>query len=172
MKNIDQVLQKSKAGKGQRLLNFIVDMLFFIFLSVLLGLLLGVFSVLLDLDIDFLDDVDEFNSFKERLIMTVLIVIYYFAFEAITKGRSLGKYLTGTMVVDELGKTPSVGRFFKRNLCRCIPFDSLSFLGNRGWHDSVSGTVVVDKKSFEKEIEYNQLLQEKDPFATIEFENK
>ena len=76
-----------------------------------------------------------------------------FLVEFATNGKSLGKFITGTMVVKEDGSLPTSNDFLKRNFSRIVPFDSLSFLGNRGWHDSWSDTKVVKKKSYLEAIE-------------------
>lgn len=82
----------------------------------------------------------------------LLTLIYYFVMEVIC-GRSVGKFATGTIVVDENGLKPDAKVILKRTLCRCIPFDALTFFGgSRGWHDSISNTYVVNKKELEEEV--------------------
>ncbi|MBL4752041.1 MAG: RDD family protein [Flavobacteriales bacterium] len=59
-------------------------------------------------------------------------------------GKTPGKYITLTKVVDSEGNWPRIGKLFLRNLCRLIPFDAVSYLiSKRGWHDKISGTYVV-----------------------------
>ena len=76
-----------------------------------------------------------------------------YPFESLS-GRTLGKLITGTIVVNENGKKPDFGTVFKRSLCRLIPFNAISFLFNPGlgWHDSISDTYVVNKKSLEESL--------------------
>ena len=47
---------------------------------------------------------------------------------------------------------PSVGTIAKRALIRFVPFDPISFGGQkvRGWHDKWSGTYVIKAKRFER----------------------
>jgi uncharacterized RDD family membrane protein YckC len=91
---------------------------------------------------------DKANEFLESGFLTVLsllvFIAYYIVFEALT-GRTLGKLVTGTKVVDASGNKPSFGKIVGRNFARLIPFEAFSFLGSsaRGWHDSLSGTYVV-----------------------------
>ena len=75
-----------------------------------------------------------------------LMLLYYVPLESLT-GRTLGKLITGTMVVNEAGKRPTFVQAIGRTLCRFIPFDALTFLGRypRGWHDKFSRTYVVKK---------------------------
>jgi uncharacterized RDD family membrane protein YckC len=92
---------------------------------------------------------DEGNS-SSQLWMYVLVymayVFYYTTLEAVT-GRTVGKLITGTQVVDKDGKLPALGVIFRRSLSRIVPFEAFSFLGNaRGWHDTWTDTWVVEKK--------------------------
>ena len=65
--------------------------------------------------------------------------------------RTIGKLITRTKVVMENGEKPSSEAIIIRSLCRMIPFDAFSFLGDpsRGWHDTISKTYVVDVQKFE-----------------------
>jgi uncharacterized RDD family membrane protein YckC len=92
---------------------------------------------------------DEGNS-SSQLWMYVLVymayVFYYTTLEAVT-GRTVGKLITGTQVVDKDGKLPALGVIFRRSLSRIVPFEAFSFLANaRGWHDTWTDTWVVEKK--------------------------
>lgn len=78
------------------------------------------------------------------LIGIVYGVVFFTALEA-TTGRSIGKYVTQTKVIDADGNKPSFETILIRSLCRYIPFDGFSFLGESGsgWHDTLSKTRVV-----------------------------
>lgn len=69
-------------------------------------------------------------------------------------GRSLGKLITGTIVIDKGGNRPGFRAILIRTLVRFIPIDAFTFLGNsgRGWHDSFSNTYVVNKKRLDESI--------------------
>lgn len=82
--------------------------------------------------------------------------LIYFGIEAITKGRSIGKYITGTKVAMIDGTNPTIKDYFSRN----IPFDAFSFLGGNGWHDKISKTTVVNKKAFEESLKTNSTIDE------------
>jgi uncharacterized RDD family membrane protein YckC len=70
-------------------------------------------------------------------------VAYYVLFEA-TLGRTPGKFITGTRVVNRAGGKPSFGQIVGRSFTRLVPFEAFSFLGSRGgWHDRWSHTRVV-----------------------------
>lgn len=60
--------------------------------------------------------------------------------------RTLGKLASKTKVVDIHGNKPGFWRIVGRTFARLIPFEAFSFLGGKypiGWHDSLSGTLVV-----------------------------
>ena len=93
----------------------------------------------------------DLSYFEELLFDAVIVVFYFFILESLTF-RSLGKYVTNTKVIMNNGAEPTPKNILIRSLCRIIPFDALSFLGEKGkgWHDAFSKTYVVDIDNFEK----------------------
>lgn len=76
-------------------------------------------------------------------VIYTLQFVYYFFFEMFF-GRTLAKVLTRTYVTTEFNEKPALSAIFIRTLCRYIPFEYFSFLGNGiGWHDKFSNTYVV-----------------------------
>jgi|GEM_PF-5731169 len=78
--------------------------------------------------------------------LSMIVPVFYFLICESVWGKTIGKLATGTKVVDYTGLKPSFGRVFLRTICRFIPFDNISFLFRsypRGWHDKISGTLVV-----------------------------
>tara|TARA_R110002096_G_scaffold42144_15_gene113786 strand:+ start:15759 stop:16457 length:699 start_codon:yes stop_codon:yes gene_type:complete len=124
------------AGKGQRLLNYFID-----YLAVIgCGFLLGIFIAIAFGDEAFA----VMESIPEFVLGFIIFSIYYIVTEGIWN-RSLGKLITGTKVVQEDGGRPTFAQIIGRTLCRFIPFEALSFLGEEGsgWHDSMSSTRVI-----------------------------
>ena len=72
--------------------------------------------------------------------------------------RTIGKLVTQTKVVLENGEKPAPETIILRSLCRFIPFNAISFLGNipRGWHVTISKTFVVDLKVFEEQKKFHE----------------
>jgi uncharacterized RDD family membrane protein YckC len=71
---------------------------------------------------------------------------YYIFFEY-KFGKTIGKMATNTKVVRKDGTKPTLTNIIGRNFARLIPFEPLSLLFSHlpvGWHDSLSGTIVVD----------------------------
>lgn len=82
---------------------------------------------------------------QQMLLSTILTLLYYILFEGISKGRTMGKLVTGSIVIKEDGSAFTFKDAFIRSVCRAIPFEALSALGYRPWHDSLSKTAVVKK---------------------------
>jgi uncharacterized RDD family membrane protein YckC len=149
-RNQFEVTDEILASQGQRFLNLLLDYVGQIALMLLLGVLIGVLSVVMG-NPQLATMFDNMNTLTEYGFTIVLVLIYYNLFEIFTS-RTLGKFITKTIVVDENGNTPEYQTIMIRSLCRLIPFDALSFLGatSRGWHDSISRTYVVQKNLLEE----------------------
>ena len=121
------------ASKGQRFVNLVVDYIAFMALAFVLGVVMeltGTSHVL--------------TGIGDNLFGIVLMLAYYLFFEA-TFGRTPGKLVTGTKVVDENGGPARFWQILGRTVARFAPFEPLSFFGSRatGWHDRWSHTCVV-----------------------------
>lgn len=135
------------ASKGKRFINYIIDLIVFFILFMLLLTLFGFILLLIGADLEtFLYELENINRLLDRVISAILYSLSFIAIESLLKGRTIGKYITKTKVVDIHGNVPSLGVIFKRSFSRIIPFDAFSFLGDegRGWHDTISETYVVD----------------------------
>ena len=140
------------ASKGNRFANFIIDKI--VFYALLMGL--GFFSAIIVYTFftdtsafdQLLVDIDNMSSLMDRLVTSIIFIIFYMIAEILLKGKTVGKYITKTVVVMEDGSKPKASDIVLRSLCRLIPFDAFSFLGTegKGWHDTVSNTFVVDEK--------------------------
>ncbi len=125
------------AGSGRRFANLLLDTVFFYIICIILGIVIAVISP------SSLSFLDEDNSLVNYLLGFLLSMTYYTIFEYNT-GRTIAKFITKTKTVTEAGEKPELNTILVRSLCRFIPFDALSFLGNGvGWHDTISKTRVV-----------------------------
>ncbi len=120
----------------RRLGTYLIDVV--CFYVIFFVILLGVIFVFGDARLDILDGI------AGNLIGIGFYLIYYIGFESLF-ARTPGKFVLGTIVVDEKGNKPSTGQFIGRSFGRLIPFEGLSCFGSqtRGWHDSVANTYVV-----------------------------
>ncbi|NER19038.1 RDD family protein [Spongiivirga citrea] len=151
------------ANKGKRLGNFIVDLIVFRVLIIAIFAILGFIVVTIGGDIDsFLYQLETINPFMDLLITYVLYFFVFWGFETLLQGRTIGKFITQTKVVDINGNVPNAGLIAKRTLSRIIPFDGFSYLGEegRGWHDTIPNLYVVDVKKFEDKKSVHFGLQE------------
>jgi uncharacterized RDD family membrane protein YckC len=149
-----------RANTWRRLANLLIDLA----VQYCLGMLVGVICALLTY-INVYGPylfVANMNRLEQYLLGSVIAFVYYFTFESLTGGRTIGKYITNTKVLTWYGSRPSAGVIAKRSLCRLIPFEAFSFLTEspRGWHDSLSNTVVVDIKKYNEALYLKRSFEE------------
>ena len=151
------------AGQWERLGHYIIDFAIILVFSIIIGIVLIIFfpkvfhfavSVGFKLNLGFF-------SIKYDLISYLITFLYYFILESTIK-RTIGKFATQTLVIDEYGNPPSKVKIAIRTLARLIPFEIFSCLGSRGWHDKLSNTFVVSKKEAET---LRNLLQDENGYA-------
>ncbi|MCW3118331.1 MAG: hypothetical protein JWM28_2413 [Chitinophagaceae bacterium] len=136
-----------QASMGKRFLNYLIDVIVF---GVLLFITLMITATIDPQVIEsFIKKNETGNlSLVEQLLIQVIYGTYMFIVEALFKGRSLGKLVTGTRAVRQDG-TPFIVRDAQlRGLCRMVPFNAFSALGTPSypWHDRWTKTYVIDEK--------------------------
>ena len=138
----------SPASQGKRFFNMIVDSIIIQVLSGMAGFVLGIVYVssAVASGREITPD-DEATLNIIGMLIGILSAVAYFVITEALFQRTLAKFLTGTRVVRADGGRPSFGQIIGRSFARLIPFEAFSFLGGRkpvGWHDSLSGTRVVE----------------------------
>jgi uncharacterized RDD family membrane protein YckC len=133
------------ASLSQRFLNLLIDTLMQLILFFIVLVFMAA-NAQASGDKTFIANFEK-NTILQYSITIAIALFYYNVFE-IASARSVGKWITQTIVVDENGEKPNSETILVRSLCRLIPFNALSFLGisGRGWHDTISKTYVVNKK--------------------------
>jgi len=133
------------ASQGQRFANFIIDYICQIILMMGITFVFVIIMVLLGNE-GIVARIESMNKIEEYGIGILISLVYYNIFEIFT-ARTIGKFITNTVVVNEYGEKPTANEILIRSLCRLIPFDAFSFLGapGKGWHDSISKTYVVKR---------------------------
>jgi uncharacterized RDD family membrane protein YckC len=123
------------AGNGRRFGTLIVDYIGYILLAFVIGILVAlIFGE---------EGVQALEKIPDLILGVPILFLYYVFFESLW-GRTPGKFLFGTRVVNEDGGRVSFGQVFGRTACRFIPFEAFSFIfGEQGWHDKIPGTKVV-----------------------------
>ena len=154
------------ANKWKRFANYLIDItIFYIFILIssslvfiilyFIGNLTGNFELFYSLE----ETLNNVNPLLDRIISILLYGLFMFFVEYLSKGRSIGKLITGTMVITYDAEKPDRNTYLKRNFSRCVPFDQLSFFGAYGWHDKWSRTTVVNKKEFESAYNNNMSIE-------------
>jgi len=130
------------AGAGQRFVNYLIDIIIF---DLIISFVKSVFAIgtaaLYAYNYNYF-----YNIFVSLLISYICFVVLYFLSELIFKGRTIGKFVTGTKAVNEDGTDMNTKTILIRSLCRIIPFEPFSALGGYPWHDKLSHTIVIDIK--------------------------
>ncbi|MFH6998343.1 RDD family protein [Flavobacterium sp. FlaQc-57] len=150
--NVYIVEKKLLASDRDRFINCILD-----FLSVFITMFVSSLIVIIVGNVfnwDIFSIWEKFIIDSRYLACLSFLMFNYFVLEWLF-GRTMGKLVTGTIVVNKNGLKPDFGVIFIRTLCRLIPLDALSFLGKSEmfWHDSISKTYVVEKKELERDME-------------------
>jgi len=136
------------ASKGERFLNFIIDLLIIYIIAVCIVATINIIG-------DVTDSYGVSNWVKslsliENLFFGLIILFFYYAFTEMYFSRTFAKYFTKTIVVRVDGSKPNTKNFMIRTVSRLNPIDPFSFLGKeeRGMHDTLSATYVVKKHEF------------------------
>ena len=126
------------ASKGKRLANMLIDYFFAIIFSLAIFVALDLFSVY---------SIEEENKLLDQLLGMLMYALFYTLVEGGLRGKTMGKYITQTKVVNLDGSEPDFNTFVRRSFCRIVPFEQFSFLGDEdsGWHDRWSDTMVIDE---------------------------
>jgi uncharacterized RDD family membrane protein YckC len=148
-----QIVDRNRGTKWTRLANIVIDRIVFNLLFFAVGLAGGIVDGIFEMYYftKFFDQLGELGTAADIIITSFIFFFYIFLFEYLTKGRSLGKFATGTKVIMIDGTEPTAKDYFIRNISRFVPFDALSFLGENGWHDTWSDTRVINIKNYEAE---------------------
>ncbi|WP_276479672.1 RDD family protein [Paraflavitalea pollutisoli] len=124
----------SYTSTGHRFVHYLVDTIF----------VLPVFLTTYALIVQFYSE--------HFLLMQLVFLLCYFMYSFLSEwifGQTLGKMMTRSCVAG-IGYKPTAGRILIRSFGRWIPFDPLSFLMGRNWHDTTTSTTVVYVDSWEK----------------------
>ncbi|MNR95810.1 RDD family protein [compost metagenome] len=147
-----RITDEMLATQGQRFLNYVIDLIIQYVIIFALGTLFSILSLLTGYT-GILEWIGSMGDLEGYLVFFFIMILYYTLFESLCS-RTIGKFITKTIVVNEDGSKPDSQIILRRTLCRLIPFDGLSFLGSgRGWHDSITDTYVVDKRLMDEKMQ-------------------
>ncbi len=124
---------------GNRFVHWIVDLVFIYLVLFILGYIIGIFRL------------RSFGMFIQNhpFVFGLLCFYIYFVFFEFIWGRTIGKLLTKSVVVNENGGKPTFGKILLRSLIRDVPFEPFSVLSSSSkmWHDTWTKTIVVKAAS-------------------------
>lgn len=143
LNDVELELEQEPAGTGQRFTNFIIDTIALYASSYILGILLGIVLMAGNHDTSFLVRESGVSQLIDFFSGFLLYALFYSIAEGLTRGRSPGKYVTGTRVIREDGSRISFKDALMRSLSRLVPFEAFSALGGTPWHDTWTNTKVV-----------------------------
>ena len=126
------------ASSDKRVINAVLDYVFYFVFVFIIAFILGVLFVLFGLER--IIDTEAYNL----LLGSLLFVAYYVLSESLF-AKSPAKFITKTTVMRTDGSKPKLKQIIGRTFARLIPFEFVSFFGHNptGWHDRLSGTMVV-----------------------------
>lgn len=138
----------TEASVGQRFLNYLIDTIFMQYgLGYASGFIIAKIVMAIspetayDLFVIKKDSFDVLFSFY--LITITNFFIYYTFCENVFNGKTLGKLITGTKVVNLDGTKSRFTPVFLRTLSRMVPFEPFSAFSGNPWHDRWTKTMVV-----------------------------
>ena len=149
-----KVTDSMLAGHGKRFANYIVDVIVYYIIILLIGVVYGLLIAFVGIN-GAPEDFETINPFL-NLLITVSIQLSYYSIMEYKLGKTIGKLITGTLVVNQFGEQVTYKTALLRSLSRIVPFYQFSLLGTpcRGWHDSWTDTFVVDEKIFNEQKEH------------------
>jgi uncharacterized RDD family membrane protein YckC len=121
-------------SSGFRLLHFILDFYGVVFLANIFLVFVGRY----------------FPPALAAFFPLICLALHYI-FGELYLQKTLGKFVTGSIVVNEYGEPPDARTVILRTLIRFIPFEPFSFWGSSdGWHDKWTKTYVMKRKEVER----------------------
>ena len=142
---------------GKRFIHFVIDYIFVSFLLLpLLGALIGIVSALTGVDRSSMNKI----LISYRLLLGAgTMILYYVLFEYFLN-KTIGKFLTRSIVVTETDAKPSFKSCLLRTLIRFVPFEPFSILSSdsKMWHDKWTKTVVTSRATLIKSNEIDAII--------------
>lgn len=156
-----QVTEDLQAPLSLRLVNYIIDLI----VQVVIMLIVATIVVIIAQSNGNKSVMEFFKKLPNNdfavCIITYSTTLLYYNLTEIFSGRTLGKLITQTIVVDEHGDQPHYERIMLRSISRLIPFYQISVLIlGRGCHDIFSKTYVVKKWELDDKKRKFNVLQD------------
>ncbi len=135
------------ASLGQRLANFFIDFIVFSISIRVIYFIIAFSMAIAGADREYIVELLS-DPFLRTGFFLLIFPLTWTVIESASRGRSLGKVITRTVVVKTDNSRLTFKDVFIRSLCRLIPFEPISIffnLENAMWHDKGSNTMVIKK---------------------------
>lgn len=137
--DVESELQNELASTGQRLANYLIDLLSF---YLVLVVIVTIITLPMESEV-LLDTLENMPFLMAQLFGVFLYGLYMAVIEGALKGKTLGKLFTSTKAVHESGVPLTWRDAFWRGLVRMVPFEYFSALSGLPWHDRWTRTRVI-----------------------------
>jgi uncharacterized RDD family membrane protein YckC len=138
-------LDLRQASTGKRFANWLIDIIVFYIVAIIF-ILLTMPSTMRPRTYG-----EHRSSHELQIDFTALLIyiVYFVLLETLTKGKTIGKMITGTRAVQEDGRPITFRIALLRTISRIVPFEPFSALGSPShpWHDRWTDTYVIDEKA-------------------------
>ncbi len=149
----EDVFRIHRVDQGLRIVHLIVDtIVFYLLFLFLFFVFFFIYATIDDIGASILIMEIEAETGYTNLVLNLIGLLIYFIYYFVSEGlfgRTLGKLITGSVVVTSSVERPTWKAILYRSLSRLVPFEAFSFFGDIGWHDKWSNTYVVKKKDIE-----------------------
>ena len=139
LQDFEQEYQYEDASTGLRLANYLIDLVVSIGVSFAFVFVL-IMTTQSDAIVYWFKDLPPLAG---RLLSLIFFGLFMSLIEGFTKGRSLGKLITGTKAIRWDNQPFGWGDAFGRAFSRMVPFEPFSALWGSPWHDKWTDTRVV-----------------------------
>lgn len=148
LQDIEQDIYLERAPVGIRFANFLIDTILYYGIMLLVGAVIGLAFLNSGEDIDnsFLAREDGGSLFFQYILSFVSYLGFFTLLEGASKGKTLGKLITGTRAIKMDGGDLTWKDAFMRSLCRIVPFEAFSAFGGFPWHDKWTDTIVTKER--------------------------
>jgi len=141
----DPAYECVQASGFKRFANYLIDLIVFCVIIFITAFVVGMLN---PQTISSISEDNRGTDIIENLVYTAIFTLYLFGTEAIFKGKTVGKLITGTRAVNEDGSNITPKTAMLRSLSRLVPFEVLTALGSPSypWHDKWTKTYVIDER--------------------------
>ncbi len=140
LQNIEEEIFFCPASVGIRFANYLIDLVVYYGLNFIAGILLLPLNQSLVSNQTFSRTGFEFYFLG---VAFFIYFLYYFLMEGVSKGKTVGKLITGTTAVDIDGLPITWKNALMRSLIRFVPLEPFSTFGGFPWHDRWAYTTVI-----------------------------